>query len=67
MDPHGALQQGRRHSTRHSHACNQFMYCISGAYLYKSSGLLLRAADLYFNPKGSEHGPTEALEDAVPL
>jgi 2,4'-dihydroxyacetophenone dioxygenase len=53
--------------TRHSHACNQFMYCISGAYLYKSSGLVLRAGDFYFNPKGCEHGPTEALEDTVLL
>lgn len=51
----------------HSHACNQFMYCISGSYLYKSSGLVLKAGDFYFNPAGAEHGPTEALEDCVLL
>jgi len=52
---------------RHSHACNQFMYCISGRYLYKSSGLVLEPGDFYYNPTGSEHGPTEALEDCVLL
>lgn len=52
---------------RHSHACNQFMYCISGSYLYKSSGLVLKPGDFYYNPAGSEHGPTEALEDCVLL
>jgi 2,4'-dihydroxyacetophenone dioxygenase len=53
--------------TPHAHASTQFMYCVSGRYLYKSSGLVLEPGDFYFNPKGSEHGPTEALEDTVLL
>ena len=61
------LAKGASIPTRHSHACNQFMYCVSGRYLYKSSGLVLNPGDFYFNPKGSEHGPTEALEDTVLL
>lgn len=52
---------------RHSHASTQFMYCISGRYLYKSSGLILKPGDFYYNPAGEEHGPTEALEDCVLL
>lgn len=52
---------------RHSHASTQFMYCVSGQYLYKSSGLILKPGDFYYNPAGEEHGPTEALEDCVLL
>lgn len=51
----------------HAHASNQFMFCLSGRYLYRSSGLILGPGDFYFNPRGSEHGPTEALEDTVLL
>ena len=52
---------------RHSHASTQFMYCIAGRYLYKSSGLVLKPGDFYYNPAGEEHGPTEALEDCILL
>jgi 2,4'-dihydroxyacetophenone dioxygenase len=44
----------------HSHASNQFMYCISGEYEYSGSNLTLRAGSFYTNPKDSPHGPTVA-------
>jgi quercetin dioxygenase-like cupin family protein len=46
--------------TRHSHASNQFMYCIEGEYEYTDSGLKLTAGAFYMNPKGHPHGPTKA-------
>lgn len=46
--------------SRHSHASNQFMYCLEGEYEYLSSGLVLRPGSFYWNPKGTEHGPTRA-------
>ena len=44
----------------HSHASNQFMYCISGEYEYSGSNLTLRPGSFYMNPKDSPHGPTVA-------
>jgi quercetin dioxygenase-like cupin family protein len=46
--------------SRHSHASNQFMYCLEGEYEYLSSGHVLKAGSFYWNPIGSEHGPTKA-------
>ena len=51
----------------HSHASNQFMYCLEGRYQYTDSGLILPPGTFYLNPKGSVHGPTLALEDSVLL
>jgi 2,4'-dihydroxyacetophenone dioxygenase len=51
----------------HKHASNQFMYCLSGAYEYTSTGLILRPGDFYWNPQGHVHGPTRALEESVLL
>jgi 2,4'-dihydroxyacetophenone dioxygenase len=51
----------------HSHASNQFMYCLSGRYLYSDSGLILTPGTFYMNPKGNVHGPTVALEDSMLL
>ncbi|HLT25921.1 MAG TPA: cupin domain-containing protein [Zeimonas sp.] len=51
--------------TKHSHASNQFMYCISGDYEYTDSGLRLRAGAFYMNPKDHPHGPTLAHEKSV--
>jgi 2,4'-dihydroxyacetophenone dioxygenase len=51
----------------HSHASNQFMYCLSGRYQYTDSGLVLMSGTFYWNPRGNVHGPTLALEDSVLL
>lgn len=52
---------------RHSHASNQFMFCLSGRYTYLPTGLTLTTGSFYWNPKGSLHGPTLAEEDSVLL
>ena len=49
----------------HSHASNQFMFCLSGKYEYTSTGVTLEAGSFYCNPKGNVHGPTIAHEDTV--
>ncbi|GAA0971740.1 hypothetical protein GCM10009555_023390 [Acrocarpospora macrocephala] len=53
--------------SRHSHASNQFMYCLQGRYTYVPTGLTLIPGSFYWNPKGSMHGPTHADEDTVLL
>lgn len=53
-------EPGGRIPTRHTHASNQFMYCLSGDYEYTDSGLRLRPGSFYMNPKGHPHGPTIA-------
>jgi quercetin dioxygenase-like cupin family protein len=45
---------------RHTHASNQFMYCIDGEYEYVDSKIVLRPGDFYMNPKDNPHGPTVA-------
>jgi len=50
---------------KHLHASNQFMYCLSGAYSYTDSGILLKPGSFYWNPKGNVHGPTTALSETV--
>lgn len=52
---------------RHVHASNQFMFCLSGAYEYTESGLLLRPGTFYWNDKGHAHGPTVAREESILL
>ncbi|MGH3505306.1 MAG: cupin domain-containing protein [Nocardioidaceae bacterium] len=52
---------------RHSHASNQFMFCLSGRYTYVPTSLTLTPGSFYWNPKGSVHGPTLAEEDSVLL
>jgi len=49
----------------HSHASNQFMFCLSGKYEYTSTGVTLLPGSFYCNPKGKVHGPTLAHEDTV--
>lgn len=51
----------------HSHASNQFMFCLQGRYRYVPTGLVLTPGSFYWNPKGCQHGPTEAEEDSVLL
>jgi len=53
--------------SRHSHASNQFMFCLSGRYTYTPTGLTLTEGSFYWNPKGSLHGPTLAEEESVLL
>ena len=50
---------------KHSHASNQFMYCIEGKYEYTDSQLTLEAGDFYMNPKDHPHGPTKAHTRSV--
>ena len=59
------FEKGAGIGWRHRHASNQFMFCLSGIYQYTEGDITLRPGDFYMNPVGSEHGPTEALEDAV--
>ena len=50
----------------HSHASNQFMFCLEGNYDYTcTTGDLLTPGSFYWNPKGNVHGPTDADEDTV--
>jgi quercetin dioxygenase-like cupin family protein len=51
--------------SRHSHASNQFMFCLTGKYTYLPTGITLVPGSFYWNPKGSLHGPTHADEDTV--
>jgi 2,4'-dihydroxyacetophenone dioxygenase len=51
----------------HSHASNQFMFCLSGRYVYLPTGTTLTKGSFYWNPKGSVHGPTLAEETSVLL
>ncbi|WP_127125556.1 cupin domain-containing protein [Georgenia sp. SYP-B2076] len=53
--------------SRHSHASNQFMFCLSGRYTYVPTDVTLTPGSFYWNPKGSLHGPTRAEEETVLL
>jgi 2,4'-dihydroxyacetophenone dioxygenase len=59
------FQEGGGVPVAHSHASNQFMYCISGEYEYSGSNLTLRAGSFYMNPKDSPHGPTIARKRSL--
>lgn len=45
---------------KHSHASNQFMYCLEGEYEYTENNLILVPGSFYMNPKDNPHGPTFA-------
>lgn len=60
-------EKGGRIPVKHSHASNQFMYCIEGDYEYTDSGLRLTPGAFYINPKDHPHGPTVAHERSVLL
>lgn len=53
-------QPGGNIPTKHTHASNQFMYCLEGDYEYTDSGLRLGPGSFYSNPKDHPHGPTLA-------
>ena len=58
-------QKGGRIPVKHSHASNQFMYCLEGDYEYTDSQLRLKPGSFYMNPKDHPHGPTIAHERSV--
>lgn len=58
-------EKGGRIPVKHSHASNQFMYCLEGDYEYTDSGLRLQPGHFYMNPKDHPHGPTVAHERSV--
>jgi quercetin dioxygenase-like cupin family protein len=57
--------EGGRIPERHTHASNQFMYCLVGDYEYTGTGVRLRPGSFYFNPKGHPHGPTLAHQPSL--
>lgn len=61
------FEQGAGVPSRHAHASNQFMFCLSGRYAYVATGITLTPGSFYWNPKGSLHGPTRAEETSVLL
>ena len=58
-------EKGGRIPVKHTHASNQFMYCLEGDYEYTDVGLRLKPGSFYMNPKGNAHGPTLAHERSV--
>lgn len=58
-------EKGGRIPVKHSHASNQFMYCLEGSYEYTDSRLTLTPGSFYMNPKDHPHGPTVAHERSV--
>jgi len=61
------FQAGSGIPSRHSHASNQFMFCLRGRYTYVPTGITLTTGSFYWNPKGSLHGPTHAEEESILL
>ena len=58
-------QKDGRIPVKHTHASNQFMYCLEGDYEYVDVGLRLKPGSFYMNPVGHPHGPTIAHERSV--
>lgn len=52
---------------KHSHASNQFMYCLEGEYEYTESNIILTPGSFYMNPKDHPHGPTLAKKRSLLL
>lgn len=61
------VEPGGGFPVRHSHASNQFMYCIEGDYEYTHAQVRLTAGSFYMNPKDHPHGPAVAHERSVLL
>lgn len=59
------FDQGSGIPEPHKHASNQFMFCLSGEYVYTATNTVLKPGSFYWNPKGNVHGPTVAREDSV--
>jgi 2,4'-dihydroxyacetophenone dioxygenase len=58
-------EQGGRIPVKHTHASNQFMYCLEGDYEYTDTQLRLKPGSFYMNPKDHPHGPTIAHARSV--
>ena len=61
------FEKGSGIPSEHKHASNQFMFCLSGRYVYLPTGTTLTKGSFYWNPKGAVHGPTRAEETSVLL
>jgi quercetin dioxygenase-like cupin family protein len=61
------FEKGSGIPSAHQHASNQFMFCLSGRYVYLPTGTILTKGSFYWNPKGVAHGPTLAEETSVLL
>ena len=61
------FEQGSGIPSEHTHASNQFMFCLSGRYVYVPTGTTLTKGSFYWNPKGCAHGPTLAEETSILL
>lgn len=61
------FEQGAGVPSPHAHASNQFMFCLSGRYVYSATGLVLTPGSFYWNPKGCVHGPTHAEQESILL
>ncbi|WP_405058163.1 cupin domain-containing protein [Kribbella sp. NBC_01505] len=61
------FEKGSGIPSEHKHASNQFMFCLSGRYVYVPTGVTLTKGSFYWNPRGSVHGPTMAEETSVLL
>ena len=58
-------EKGGNIPVKHTHASNQFMYCLEGDYEYTDSNLRLKPGSFYMNPKDHPHGPTLAHEESL--
>ncbi len=61
------FEQGSGIPSAHRHASNQFMFCLSGRYVYLPTRTTLTKGSFYWNPKGTVHGPTLAEETSILL
>jgi len=61
------FEKGSGIPSEHKHASNQFMFCLSGRYVYLPTGTTLTKGSFYWNPKGCAHGPTLAEETSILL
>jgi 2,4'-dihydroxyacetophenone dioxygenase len=61
------FEKGSGIPSEHQHASNQFMFCLSGRYVYLPTGTTLTKGSFYWNPRGCVHGPTLAEETSVLL
>ena len=61
------FEKGSGIPSEHQHASNQFMFCLSGRYVYLPTRITLTKGSFYWNPKGCVHGPTFAEETSILL
>ena len=59
------FEEGGGVPMKHTHASNQFMYCLDGEYAYTDPDLVLTKGSFYMNPKDHPHGPTVARKRSL--